>query len=175
MPAYSKEKTKQLLERIRRVLVMNPRISVLDIQSALENSKKDPIHLDKDYINRLRNKIEEERANRYHNYTVKKVLAKHQDELEEMKLRLWAIANNKESNNQERTSAIREIRNANKDIFDAMFNSGLFTKDLGKIDTGMGEVLKAIQSIETDKNIINPPGEPPTKDKTDKTEKTTTE
>ena len=168
MPAYSKEKRNQYLERIRRLLVMNSKITILDIQSALESNSNDPIRLDKDYIRKLRNKIYEERANRYHNYTVKKILAKHQDELEEMKLRLWAIANKKDSTNQEKTSAIREIRNANKDIFDAMADVGLFTKDLGKIDAGMGEVLKAIKSIEVDRNIINPPGEPPTKDKTEK-------
>jgi len=39
MPTVSEEKKKEYLALIRRLLVMNPNITVLGIQSALENSK----------------------------------------------------------------------------------------------------------------------------------------
>lgn len=163
MAIVSEEKQKEYIALIRRLMVMNPSISILGIQSSLENSKHN-LRLDKDYINKLKNKIHKERETRYNNYTVKKVLAKYQDELEELKLRLWSITNDKDSTKQEKIMAIRETRASSKDMIDRLFDAGIFTRDLGKLDAGMGNLIEEIKKYYPKKEIKKEdvPGEEPT-------------
>lgn len=129
---YSKEKQKEHTSQIRRILVIKPDSTILGIQDTLMNKQK-PLKLDKDYINRLVNKIRKERAKRLDNYTVNVVLAKFQDEVEELKRRLWIIITNQMSTERDRIAAIKELRQSSKDIFDKMFDAGIFTKKLGEL------------------------------------------
>lgn len=121
------------MSEIRRILVINPNATILGIKKILAN-KKTPLNLDKDYINRLVNIIRKERARRLDSYTVNVVLAKFQDEVDELKKRLWAIISSPSSSYQEKIAAIRELRNSSKDLFDKMFDAGVFERKLGKLN-----------------------------------------
>jgi len=131
---YSKEKQKEHMSQIRRILVMRPDVTILEVRELLQKQRK-PLKLDKDYINRLVNKIRKERAKRMDYYTVNKVLAEFQDEIDELKRRLWMIINNPDSTYSEKITAIRELRNNSKDLFDKMFDAGVFERQIGKLKT----------------------------------------
>jgi len=132
---YSKERQQEHISQIRRILVVKPEASVLDIKEALAKQRKS-LKLDKDYINKLVNKIRKERAKRLDYYTINKVLAEFQDEVEELKRRLWAIIMSFEASERDKISAIRELRNSSKDLFDKMFDAGIFKRKLGELEVG---------------------------------------
>jgi exonuclease VII large subunit len=129
---YTKEKQKEHMAQIRRILVMKPQASIREIKEALLKQRK-PLKLDKDYVNKMVNKIRKERVNRLNYYTINKVLAEFQDEVEELKKRLWAIISKPSSTYQEKISAIRELRNSSRDLFDKMFDAGVFERKLGEL------------------------------------------
>ncbi|MDD5689912.1 MAG: hypothetical protein PHQ76_06555, partial [Caldisericia bacterium] len=144
---YSKERQQEHINQIRRVLVIKPDSSILEIKDALEKQRV-PLKLDKNYINRLVNKIRKERAKRFDYYTVNKVLAGFQDEIEELKKRLWIIITDQTTTATEKTMAIRELRNSDKDLFDKMFDAGIFERKLGEMEI-KGELK------DEDKELIN--------------------
>lgn len=134
---YSKERQKEHISHIRRILVVKPDSSILQVRDLLKKQKI-PLSLDKDYINKLVNKIRNERAERINYYTLNKKIAEFEDKLNESDLRLWAIINSSNSTNIERISALREIRQNNKEMFDKMFDAGTFEKQLGKVKVESG-------------------------------------
>ncbi|HOM27125.1 MAG TPA: hypothetical protein PKV21_06430 [bacterium] len=157
---YSEERQQEHIRRIRRVLVMKPNASILDIQKELEKSKV-PIHLNKDYINRLLRKIRKERIKRMDYYTINKVLAEFQDEIEELKRRLWIIIKDKDSSKKDKILAIKELRTSSNDLFDKMFDAGIFERKLGQleIENSLSEeerdLIKKVLDIEYNKNDDN--------------------
>lgn len=131
------EETKEIhRNRIRRILVMKPDATICETQSIL-NSGKNPLKLDKDYINRIIRKIRKRQGERLKNYTVNKVLASFEEEVGELKKQLWVTINQQDATNSEKTLAIRELRNSSKDLFDKMFDAGIFEKKLGEVRIGL--------------------------------------
>lgn len=128
----SKETREMHRNRIRRILVVKPDATILETQSLLD-SGKNPLHLDKDYINKIIRAIRERQGKDFASYTINKVLAGFKEEIAELKIQLWVIINSKDSTNSEKTIAIKELRNSSKDLFDKMFDAGVFEKKLGKI------------------------------------------
>ena len=127
-----KEKELEYISQIRRILVIKPDSSIREVKETLLNQRK-PLNLDKDYINKLINKIRVERTNRVNYYTINVVLAKFQDEVEELKKRLWLIITSPGSLEKDKIAAIKEIRNSSKDLFDKMFDAGIFERRIGEI------------------------------------------
>lgn len=130
------ERQKEHIARIRQVLVMKSNATILKIKKILEEDFDDPLKLDKDYINRLVNKIRGERAKRIDYYTLNQKLAEFEDKLNESDLRLWAIVNEPFSDTKNKIAALREIRNNNKELFDKMFDAGVFKRKIGEIEIG---------------------------------------
>ena len=141
---YSKERQKEHKSQIRRILVVKPDAGILEIKDSLAKQRI-PLKIDKDYINKLVNEIRDERADRLDSYTLNKVLAEFQDEVSELKKRLWLIITNPNSSDQSKISAIRELRTSSKDLFDKMFDAGVFKRKLGEIEIG-----KTLSSEEQD-------------------------
>lgn len=133
MARYGKEKIQEQISQIRRILVIKPDSTIPDVQGALARQKK-PLKLDKDYVNKLIKKIRKERIYRLDRYTINKVLAEFQDEVEELKKRLWVIINSSDSSHRDRVSAVKELRNSSKELFDKMFDAGVFTKKIGEME-----------------------------------------
>lgn len=130
---YSKEKQQEHISQIRRILVIKPDSSILNIREALAKQRKS-LNLDKDYINKLVNKIRKERAKRLDHYTINKILAEFQDEIGELKRRLWIIIINPDNPDKDKIAAIRELRTSSKDLFDKMFDAGIFKRKLGELE-----------------------------------------
>lgn len=130
--AYSKEEREEFKEIVRRIKVMNPKMGVGKIREVLLK-RKPPLSLSVKFLNSLVKEIAKENAERYRNTTIEIVLGKYQDEIEELKNRLWAIINNKLTTNSEKIAAIRELRNSSSDLFEKMFDAGVFERELGKI------------------------------------------
>jgi len=139
---YSDETQQEHISRIRRLLVIKPDSTILGIKEALGASAK-PLSLDKDYINKLVNMIRKERSERLDKYTVNKVLARFQDEVEELKRRLWLIITGLDATEKDKIAAIKEIRNSSKDLFDKMFDAGVFKKQLGEVTSLIDLVREA--------------------------------
>lgn len=132
---YTKEQQQEYISQIRRVLVVKPESSILNIKEVLAKQRK-PLNLDKDYINKLVRIIRKERIGRLDRYTINVVLAKFQDEIEELKKRLWIIITSPEVVEKDKIAAIRELRNSSKDLFDKMFDAGVFSRKLGELELG---------------------------------------
>jgi len=132
---YTKERQNEHISKIRRLLVIKPEASIKDIKETLAGQAK-PLVLDKDYINKLVNKIRVEKTKRLDYYTVNKVLADFQDEVAELKRRLWSTITNPDSTDRDKISAIRELRTSSKDLFDKMFDAGVFNRKIGEITLG---------------------------------------
>ena len=145
---YSKEQKKEFISHIRRILVIDPDATIRGIRDSLMRRKK-PLKLDKNYIGDLINKIRKERAKRLDHYTINKVLVRFQDEVEELKKRLWVIITNPESSEKDKIAAIRELRNSSKDLFDKMFDAGIFKKQLGEV-TNLIELVRQANKSKKD-------------------------
>ena len=141
---YTKERQLEHISQIRRILVIKPESTILEVKDALMN-QRNPLSLDKDYINKLINKIRRERIKRLDGYTVNVVLAKFQDEMEELKKRLWIIITEPMTEDKDKIAAIKEIRNSSKDLFDKMFDSGIFERKLGEI--GIEDKSKTLNNL----------------------------
>lgn len=133
MPRYSQDQTNMHRARVKRIMVIKPEASSLDIQKELKK-EKNPITLTQHYILKLKNSIIEERKTRFDSYTVNGVLAKFQDDLNQMSDVLWDIVNDEKSTRQEKTQALRELRNNGNVFFERMFNAGVFEKKLGELN-----------------------------------------
>lgn len=132
-----KEKIEEIKKQIRRCLVEDSRASSQEIA--------DELGYDRKFIWKLKKKIHEERAKRLDHYTVNKVLAEFQDEDYELSKILWDIINDLEIPIKEKISAIRELRNGNKELFDKMGDAGVFERKLGEI--GIEDKSKTLTNL----------------------------
>ena len=116
---------------IRRLLTRKPDLTSVQIQTLLSGNDRRPLTLDIKYIYKLLKKIRVQRAKRIELYTMNEVLGQFSDEAEELKQRLWSIILNDNTADKDVVSAIKELRNTTKDLYDKMFDSGLFEKSRG--------------------------------------------
>ena len=134
---------------------MNSNASIKEIGELLRQLKI-PLELDKDYINKLIRKIRGEQAKRIDYYTLNKKLAEFEDKMSESDLRLWAIITSPNAMNTEKIAALREVRNNNRELFDKMFDAGVFERKLGELNiltpAGILKILNEDVDKSTDKN-----------------------
>jgi hypothetical protein len=128
MPKYTKEREKLYIERIRSLLVRNPQVSILEIKAKLAEHPKEPLNLDKDYINRLVRKIEAIRAQKLNWYTINEYLANFEEEIGEIKKRCWGIIQDADASHSERLSAMRELRTSTIELFEKMMEGDVFQR-----------------------------------------------
>lgn len=138
---FTDERKQEHMDRIRRVLVLKSNATIREVKEALSTGQN-PITLDKDYVNKLIRKIKRERNKRYSNYTINKVLAGFEDEVDELKKNLWLIINGKGSSDKNKVAAIKELRNSSIGLFDKMFDSGVFEKKIGEVRIGLFDYTK---------------------------------
>lgn len=125
-----KEKTKEILGNVRREMVRNPDITIFELQDALNQRYQHTF--DKNFIGKLKNKIHRERANRV-SRTIGYELACLEDTINENAKILWEVIDSPKTSNREKMSAMRELRSAKIMLLDAMFNAGIFERQIGKI------------------------------------------
>jgi hypothetical protein len=79
--------------------------------------------------------VHRDRAFRLHQRTIGEILAKYEDESEELKKKLWSIVLDTNVHDEQRIKAIRELRNMSTSLIDRFFDAGIFERNLGKIKT----------------------------------------
>lgn len=133
MPAYSKEKQKYHLERVRAALVVRPNASSYEIQKVLKESSEAPLELDRHYIDRLQKKIFIERAKRLERSHLNLRLATIQDKKARVDLLLWSEATNQENPGVVRVMALRELFKNELDLLQSEMDAGVFERHLGTL------------------------------------------
>ena len=128
MPKYSKEHEKEFMGKIRKILVYSQKASILTIQKILNENG---LNLDKDYINKILNKIRRERALRYNQEAKSTALAKLEDFDSELNEELLKIVRNPESQ-MTKIAAIRQVHNQLKDFMFMRLDMNAF--QIEKID-----------------------------------------
>ena len=127
----STERRQYYKSRIRSIIAQHPQIS----QVALcERLKAEGLPLDRKYLGSLLDAIQAERAKRANTWMLNHALASFQDVMMEISAVAWTIANDEFVRKQDRVMALREIREAHKDMFEKLFDAGVFERKLGTLD-----------------------------------------
>jgi hypothetical protein len=136
MAKYSKERQREYMAIIRQLLTRNPYITNRQIKEGLANAPTNPISLDINYIGKLVRKISTQRAKDIELATMEEVMGEFRNEAIELKRQLWAVISDGTTKQRDKVAAIKEVRNTSKELFDKMFESGIFERSLGKIKVG---------------------------------------
>jgi hypothetical protein len=131
MPALSFKTKHYYREHVRSALVQNPMVSGEGIRRALESQG---LVLDRHYVNKLVKEIPAERARLADTWTLNFALTSFQDVMAEIVGKAWDIVNDPFAERSDRLAAIREIRAAHNDVFEKLFDAGVFQRKLGTLD-----------------------------------------
>lgn len=125
---FSKEKIKELKEKVRFEMVRNPNVSILELQDIL--SQDYGHRFDKDFIGKIKQKIHRERALRYNSVSLKEELAIFEETIMYEKRILGDIIFDEEGKYKpkEIISACREFARCSSLLFEAKMNAGIFNK-----------------------------------------------
>ena len=119
------------MANIRKLMVIQHDMPLIEIQRQLEENG---IRLDIKYISHLRDKILRERAHRADRKALSYALAAFEDVLSETTKIAWQIALSNQSTRKERIAALKEIREAHRDVFEKLFDTGVFDRKLGVVE-----------------------------------------
>ena len=128
MARYSKEKEYEFRSKIRQILTKKPDITIMGTKAILDDNG---IVLDKNYINKLINKIRKERAYNINHYTFNKLIGDFADDIAELKKKMWTIIDSSDAKYRDKISASKEIREQTNMLIDKMFDGGVFERNLG--------------------------------------------
>ena len=148
--------------RIRSVIAQHPQISQVALAERL---KAEGLQLDRKYLGSLLHDIYVERAKRANTWMLNQALSAFQDVMMEISAVAWEIANDQFARKQDRVMALREIREAHKDMFEKLFDAGVFERKLGTLDatirnTPLPEERKqAIRAVFTNWGLLEAPKE----------------
>jgi len=125
MPRYSKEKIRSIDAQIRSAIVRNPAVSGMDIAEAM--------NMDKDFIYKRMKKIQIRMEKETDRATLQKFLTDFVNKGNEVVLEMWKIIQSKDTKAHEKINAARTIIVTQKEVFDKLFDAGIFTRNLGEI------------------------------------------
>lgn len=131
MPKITTERRQYYKSRIRSIIAQSPQISQVGLAERLRGEGLD---LDRKYLGSLLNAIHVERVKRLDTMTLNYALSAFQDTMTEIVAVAWEIANDVHARNQDRVMALREVREANRDMFEKLFDAGVFERKLGTLD-----------------------------------------
>lgn len=133
MPAYSEEKQREHMERVREVLALNPRMGKLAIRNFLMK-QKNPIVLDAGYILKLKRKIERERIHRFDNAKVEKRISEMEDKIQSVIARMFSILANPMTDARAKVAAGKVIVDSEIKLFQAQLDAGIFERKFGTMN-----------------------------------------
>lgn len=170
---YTEEQEKLIRTTIQRVRIRNPYISMLKIKNLLE--RQESLVLDKNYVAKVIKEIDKETVQRLDQTSLKEAIGSFLNRIKEIDVHLWAILTDtdqysvegklikKGAGARDRVMAAKELRENYKEVFDVMFDAGIFNRKLGDINVNMVDVLAMAQKIEKDerfrKTIKSPVGD----------------
>src|ERR1035438_1388410 len=162
MPSISQEQKQYYKSRIRSVIAQHPQITQVALRERLAN---EAFKLARWYVASLLKSIQVERVKRLNTLTLNYALSAFQDVMMEISSVAWEIANDEFARKQDRVMALREIREAHKDMFEKLFDAGVFERKLGTLDatirnTPLPEERKqAIRSVFQNWGLLEAPKE----------------
>lgn len=128
MPAFSEEKWELLKREYRAFTVRNARAGVRDIGEALK--------IDPATVIKLRKEIYKEQIENLDISRLKEYIVDLQITFAEETDKLWAIVEDSGTSVRDRIYALTKIANFKSEIFDKLFDAGIFTRQLGALDLG---------------------------------------
>jgi hypothetical protein len=131
MPSIAKEQKEFYKSKIRSLMAIDHGVSRRELQERLD---KNGLHLDRDYIGKLYDEILVERTKRIDRKLLANALSSFEDTMTEVVRLAWEIANTPYISAPARVMALREIREAHNDVFQKLFDAGVFEKKLGTLD-----------------------------------------
>jgi hypothetical protein len=131
MPRITHEQKALYKSKIRSVIARNHQISAVELSEVLKTGGLD---LERHYLGKLMKEVNAERVRRADRQTLNFALASFEDTMTEIVKVAWNIANSSWMNPQARVQALREIREAHNDVFEKLFDAGVFNRKLGEID-----------------------------------------
>jgi hypothetical protein len=131
MPRITHDQKQFYKAKIRALISIDHGISRREIQERLDAQN---LHLDRDYIGKLYDEIIVERTKRMDRRLLNQALSAFEDTMTEVVRLAWEIAKTPYLNPQARVTALREIREAHNDVFEKLFDAGVFNRKLGEID-----------------------------------------
>ncbi len=134
MASYAKDIEQYHKERVREVLALNPRATERSIQKLLEEHPDSALNLSRDYIRKLKRKIEGERAHRFDHAAVDKHIAQVQDRAETVISTMWTILLDQKQKGRDRVAAAQTIIKADIELWKALLDGGVFERKLGTLD-----------------------------------------
>jgi len=137
MPRISQEHKQYYKSRIRSILAQDHQITQRALQERL---KRDGLELDRQYLAALLNSIYAERTKRLDTVTLTTALASFQDVMTEIVRHAWEIVNDPMAERNEVLAALREIRAAHNDVFEKLFDAGVFERKLGELNMNIRNV-----------------------------------
>ena len=149
MSVRSKEYEKEMIARVRQILIVKPDASIRQIVKVMNENN---IKMSFEYVMTLLKKIRNERANRYNTAVAHTAIAKFEDFVKYVESELLKIAKNSPSD-MVRTIALSNMVKHYKDILNLQFDMGVFERKLGsaKLEiTNIAEILKIITEAEND-------------------------
>src|SRR5947199_8552659 len=159
MPKISSENKQYYKSKIRSILAQDHQITQRSLQERL---KREGLDLDRKYLGSLLNDIYVERTKRIDTMTLSAALSSFQDTMTEIVRQAWEIVNNPLAERNEVLGALREIRAAHNDVFEKLFDAGVFDRKLGSLEmkirnTPLPEDRKeAIRSVFTNWGLLEP-------------------
>lgn len=148
MARISKDMEAMLVAKIRAILTYNPKTTGMDIKRQLAEKG---LNYDKDYIYKLLHKIERERMLRLNKYVLNQKIAEFEDLARENVKRLITIVSDDNTPPSAKVMALKEIRESYSELFDKMFEAGIFEKQLGTLKIGsLMDYMKAYYEAGSD-------------------------
>lgn len=148
MAKYTKERTELHKKLIHELTVRQPNITAVGAQDLM---RKQGHELDEHYVGKLMRQIDAERAQQADELLLKAFLVQFMERTRLADTHLWNILSSKKSKDSDRISAARELRNNFKEVFEKMFDAGMFKRKLGSYEvTNMGEILDIAEQIENE-------------------------
>lgn len=131
MPSIAKDQKEFYKTKIRSLIAIDHGVSRRELQERLD---KQGLHLDRDYIGKLYDEIMVERTKRMDRKMLNVALSSFEDTMTEIVRLAWEIANTQYIDPKARVMALKEIREAHNDVFQKLFDAGVFEKKLGTLD-----------------------------------------
>lgn len=137
----SEEKVQELMAKVRQILVMKPEATGKEVADA--------IGVERRYALRLMKKVRRENAERINRQTIEGELGKMEAEISEICLILWQIITKSTKTildkdgkvvtidmpDNEKINAIKALLEAKRILFNAKFDAGIFSRQLGTLKT----------------------------------------
>lgn len=149
MSRYTKEKKKEHLALVKRILVNKPDASGIQVREMLNSVG---VKIDLTYVYRLINTVIKERTYRYNYATKSKVIAEYEDFIRDLEPILRKIGEGSESD-MASVVAIKALVENRKILLDKMMDFGLLERHLGKLEVyDVAEIAKVVEQINEQRN-----------------------